>query len=218
MTALAFSPEDVIGSQTLAASVNTNPVVVRRQARWRQAPKEAEPHFPRGYLRRCRISPGGPHQRTEGVKAVPRELQHEGYHDRRGPEYRTGREEAPAGHNPGATSPQSAPSTLTRPKAPGRRPILSQRKPARLSGVAAQRNECHRMISPFKSSHTFAWAAPRQEGSGDQVLAWDCPPLTMSSLSSTAKEGPARGQHLEQSRRFAVSPRHPPSLQPTGPS
>ena len=30
MTALAFSPEKVIGSQTLAASVNTNPVVVRR--------------------------------------------------------------------------------------------------------------------------------------------------------------------------------------------
>ncbi len=30
MTALAFSPERVIGSQTLAASVNTNPVVVRR--------------------------------------------------------------------------------------------------------------------------------------------------------------------------------------------
>jgi Rrf2 family protein len=30
MTALAFSPEDVIGSQKLAASVNTNPVVVRR--------------------------------------------------------------------------------------------------------------------------------------------------------------------------------------------
>ena len=30
MTALAFSPGDVIGSQTLAASVNTNPVVVRR--------------------------------------------------------------------------------------------------------------------------------------------------------------------------------------------
>jgi Rrf2 family protein len=27
---LAFSPEEVIGSQTLAASVNTNPVVVRR--------------------------------------------------------------------------------------------------------------------------------------------------------------------------------------------
>ena len=30
MTALAFSPEEVIGSQKLAASVNTNPVVVRR--------------------------------------------------------------------------------------------------------------------------------------------------------------------------------------------
>lgn len=30
MTALAFSPREVIGSQTLAASVNTNPVVVRR--------------------------------------------------------------------------------------------------------------------------------------------------------------------------------------------
>ena len=30
MTALAFSLEEVIGSQTLAASVNTNPVVVRR--------------------------------------------------------------------------------------------------------------------------------------------------------------------------------------------
>ena len=30
MTALAFSPGKVIGSQTLAASVNTNPVVVRR--------------------------------------------------------------------------------------------------------------------------------------------------------------------------------------------
>src|SRR3984893_14843371 len=30
MTALAFSPGQVIGSQTLAASVNTNPVVVRR--------------------------------------------------------------------------------------------------------------------------------------------------------------------------------------------
>jgi Rrf2 family protein len=30
MTALAFSPDEVIGSQTLAASVNTNPVVVRR--------------------------------------------------------------------------------------------------------------------------------------------------------------------------------------------
>jgi Rrf2 family protein len=30
MTALAFSPEEVIGSQTLAASINTNPVVVRR--------------------------------------------------------------------------------------------------------------------------------------------------------------------------------------------
>jgi Rrf2 family protein len=30
MTALAFSPGDVIRSQTLAASVNTNPVVVRR--------------------------------------------------------------------------------------------------------------------------------------------------------------------------------------------
>ena len=30
MTALAFSPEKVIASQTLAASVNTNPVVVRR--------------------------------------------------------------------------------------------------------------------------------------------------------------------------------------------
>lgn len=30
MTALAFSPEQVIGSQTLAASINTNPVVVRR--------------------------------------------------------------------------------------------------------------------------------------------------------------------------------------------
>jgi len=30
MTALAFSPGQVIGSRTLAASVNTNPVVVRR--------------------------------------------------------------------------------------------------------------------------------------------------------------------------------------------
>ena len=30
LTALAFSREEVIGSQTLAASVNTNPVVVRR--------------------------------------------------------------------------------------------------------------------------------------------------------------------------------------------
>ena len=30
MTALAFSPAEIIGSQTLAASVNTNPVVVRR--------------------------------------------------------------------------------------------------------------------------------------------------------------------------------------------
>ena len=30
LTALAFSPEEVIGSETLAASVNTNPVVVRR--------------------------------------------------------------------------------------------------------------------------------------------------------------------------------------------
>ena len=30
MTALAFSPGEVIGSETLAASVNTNPVVVRR--------------------------------------------------------------------------------------------------------------------------------------------------------------------------------------------
>ena len=30
MTALAFSPGEVMGSQTLAASVNTNPVVVRR--------------------------------------------------------------------------------------------------------------------------------------------------------------------------------------------
>jgi Rrf2 family protein len=30
MTALAFSPGEVIGSQTLAASVNTNPVVIRR--------------------------------------------------------------------------------------------------------------------------------------------------------------------------------------------
>ena len=30
MTVLAFSLEEVIGSQTLAASVNTNPVVVRR--------------------------------------------------------------------------------------------------------------------------------------------------------------------------------------------
>jgi Rrf2 family protein len=30
MTALACSPGEVIGSQTLAASVNTNPVVVRR--------------------------------------------------------------------------------------------------------------------------------------------------------------------------------------------
>src|SRR3954453_20348943 len=30
MTALAFSPGEVIGSQTLAASVNTNRVVVRR--------------------------------------------------------------------------------------------------------------------------------------------------------------------------------------------
>ena len=30
MTALAFSPKEVIGSQTLAASINTNPVVVRR--------------------------------------------------------------------------------------------------------------------------------------------------------------------------------------------
>ncbi len=30
MTALAFSPGEVIGSQKLAASVNTNPVVVRR--------------------------------------------------------------------------------------------------------------------------------------------------------------------------------------------
>lgn len=30
MTALAFSPGEVLGSQTLAASVNTNPVVVRR--------------------------------------------------------------------------------------------------------------------------------------------------------------------------------------------
>ena len=30
MTALAFSPDEVLGSQTLAASVNTNPVVVRR--------------------------------------------------------------------------------------------------------------------------------------------------------------------------------------------
>ena len=30
MTALAFSPGQVIGSRTLTASVNTNPVVVRR--------------------------------------------------------------------------------------------------------------------------------------------------------------------------------------------
>src|SRR5882757_9339437 len=30
MTVLAFSPGEVIGSQTLAMSVNTNPVVVRR--------------------------------------------------------------------------------------------------------------------------------------------------------------------------------------------
>jgi Rrf2 family protein len=30
MTALAFSPGEVMGSQKLAASVNTNPVVVRR--------------------------------------------------------------------------------------------------------------------------------------------------------------------------------------------
>jgi Rrf2 family protein len=30
MTALAFSPEEVMDSRTLAASVNTNPVVVRR--------------------------------------------------------------------------------------------------------------------------------------------------------------------------------------------
>ena len=30
MTALAFSPGEVISSETLAASVNTNPVVVRR--------------------------------------------------------------------------------------------------------------------------------------------------------------------------------------------
>ena len=30
MTALAFSPDEVMDSQTLAASVNTNPVVVRR--------------------------------------------------------------------------------------------------------------------------------------------------------------------------------------------
>jgi Predicted transcriptional regulator len=30
MAALAFSPGEVIGSQTLAASVNTNPVVIRR--------------------------------------------------------------------------------------------------------------------------------------------------------------------------------------------
>src|SRR3954454_18480788 len=30
MTALAFSSGEVIGSQTLAASVNTNPVVIRR--------------------------------------------------------------------------------------------------------------------------------------------------------------------------------------------
>jgi len=30
MTALAFSLDEVLGSQTLAASVNTNPVVVRR--------------------------------------------------------------------------------------------------------------------------------------------------------------------------------------------
>ena len=30
MTVLAFSPGKVIGSQTLAASVNTNPVVIRR--------------------------------------------------------------------------------------------------------------------------------------------------------------------------------------------
>jgi Rrf2 family protein len=30
MTALAFSPGKVIGSRTLAASINTNPVVVRR--------------------------------------------------------------------------------------------------------------------------------------------------------------------------------------------
>jgi Rrf2 family protein len=30
MAVLAFSPEEVIGSQRLAASVNTNPVVVRR--------------------------------------------------------------------------------------------------------------------------------------------------------------------------------------------
>ena len=30
MTALAFWPEEVMGSQKLAASVNTNPVVVRR--------------------------------------------------------------------------------------------------------------------------------------------------------------------------------------------
>lgn len=30
MTCLAFTPEEVLGSRTLAASVNTNPVVVRR--------------------------------------------------------------------------------------------------------------------------------------------------------------------------------------------
>ena len=30
MTALAFTPDEVIGSQILAASVNTNPVVIRR--------------------------------------------------------------------------------------------------------------------------------------------------------------------------------------------